>query len=134
MKIVKAIDETGTPLKINTFSLEVFGMNKGNNLMQEIYCSKIEQFYRTAEYIKLQEEFEALCAEIENDLPESKKIMTKIDSLVVSKEVQLFDEGYRAGIADLITAMTFNELQITHAGVVDLKAIDKIRESKVETK
>jgi hypothetical protein len=98
---------------------------------QDILSVRIQALYNSYKYVKTHEEFKVLIDEIENKAPEFKKVIGKIDDIVVFKETESFAEGYKAGIADLMITLTFNDLQITQTQLIDCEAIDKKRQSKV---
>ncbi|NLB78262.1 MAG: hypothetical protein GX796_05285 [Clostridiaceae bacterium] len=127
MSIKSAITDSGIPVKVRPFSLEVFEMCQNEDMISEIVCNRMGKHYRTNEYVKLQKELETLCGEITNTTPTCEKVMRRIENIICKKEVDCFEAGYQAGIADLITALTFNDLQITHAEVIDTGEIDKRR-------
>jgi len=131
MSIKSAVHESGIPIKIRPFSFEMLDLYQDDDMISEIVCNRIEKYYKTCKYVKLQEKFTTLCNEIESVAPDCKKVMDAIDNIVVDKEVDCFEAGYQAGIADLMTVLTFNELQITHTQIVDMEAINgKGQESK----
>ena len=127
MSIKLAIHDSGIPIKIIPFSPEMLTMNSKEGAFQDIFIARIQTYYNSHDYFKKHEEFTALIDQIEGKAPEFKKIMCKIQDMVVFKEGQCFDEGYKAGMVDLMTALTFNDLQITQTQLVDCEAIDKQR-------
>lgn len=133
MLIKTAILESGIPVKIRPFSFEMLGLYEDDDMISEIVCNRIGKHYKTCEYVKLHEKFTALCSEIESAAPDCKKAMSEIDNIVVDKEVDCFEAGYHAGAEDIMTALTFNDLQITHTQAVDMEAINIYRrESKAD--
>jgi hypothetical protein len=130
MSIKSAIHDSGIPIKIKPFSLDVLDMNKNDDAFYEIESYRMERYFKTCEYVKLHEEFEALYDEIKNVMPECEKILGKIDDVVIGKEVECFEAGYQAGMADLMVTLTFNNLNITQTEVTDFKAINKQGQSR----
>lgn len=132
MNIKSAVTTEGTPIKIIPYSPEMLACMYGKEAFQDILINRIQTHFDSHDYVKAHEEFTALCSEVEDRVPETKSIMNKIDSAVVAKETECFDAGYRAGMADLMTALTFNSLQIINTQIVDMKAIDEKRKAKAE--
>ncbi|KKS11423.1 MAG: hypothetical protein UU63_C0006G0013 [Candidatus Uhrbacteria bacterium GW2011_GWF2_41_430] len=129
MNIKSAITTEGTPIKIIPYSPEMLTMECGQNAFQDILSNRIQSYYGSYQYVKQHEEFSALTNEIESKAPEFKKAITRIDDIVVSKETECFDAGYRAGMADLMTALTLNDLQIINTEYADMKAMNDRRAS-----
>lgn len=125
--IKSAITNEGTPVKVNPFSIEILDNAANEHMFQDILLNRIHTYYYSYEYMKTHEEFAALTNEIEAKAPEFKKAICKLDDIVVSKETECFDAGYKAGMADLMTALTLNNLQIINTQLVDMKAIDERR-------
>ncbi|NJD02050.1 MAG: hypothetical protein FIA99_05520 [Ruminiclostridium sp.] len=129
MNIKSAITTEGMPLKIIPFSAEMITNVCDDEAFQNILCCRMQTYYDSFEYKKTHEEFRFAYSEIEANNPELKKPMLKVDGLVVTKEVQCFDAGFKAGMADLMTALTFNDLQIINTQLCDMKAIAEKREA-----
>ena len=127
MIIKSATTTEGMPIKIKPFSPEMLATECGKDAFQDILSNRIQAFYDSYRYMKQHEDFRALYSEIVSKDPELKKLMNKIDSLVVAKETDCFDAGYKAGMADLMTALTLNNLQITQTSMIDMEAIDSQR-------
>lgn len=130
MSIKSAIHDSGIPIKIIPFSPEMLTNVRKEDAFQDVLLTRINTHFNSYKYMKLHEEFETLISELENGAPEFKEAIAQIDDIVVSKETQCFDEGYKAGMIDLMTALTFNDLQITQTQLVDCEAIDKIGKEK----
>lgn len=113
MKIENATVD-GKPVKVTPWSLGTLYNQYKNERLQELLSCKFEQFSRAKEYLDEDEKYIGLCNELKSISPEVKRISGKICDMMVSKEVAAFEGGYEAGIADFVTALTFNDLQITH--------------------
>lgn len=129
MSIKSAISDSGIPIKIIPFSPEMIANVSHSDAFQDVLCNRSQTHCKSHEYLEMHEKYKALTDQIEDNAPEFKTVMLKIDDMVVAKEVQCFDAGYMAGMADLMTALTFNDLQITNVGIVDFEAIDEQRKA-----
>lgn len=123
MSIKSAIHDSGIPMKIREFSLEMLEVHGESNAFIDVISCRMTKYYGSKKYHDLHNEYKTLSDRIKDNAPEFKKLLDKIDDLVVSKEVDAFNEGYQAGMADLATALTFNNLQITHTQIIDTDAI-----------
>ena len=128
MRIENATSD-GLPVTIRPFSLDALTSECGHDEFQEILCYRMAKLHHSKRYIDLHDKFKALCAEILDKGPD-KWTLGHIDDIVVSKEVQCFDEGYTAGMSDLMMAMTFNQLQITHNEMIDFDRVEKMRQER----
>lgn len=129
MSIKSAIHSTGIPIKIIPFSPEMITSAFNHVAFQDILSARINALFNSHVYIEKHKEFKDILNDIETKTPEFKKAINEIDDIVVSKEIQCFDAGYEAGMTDLMTALTFNDLQITHTQLINLRATDE--QSKV---
>ena len=127
--MIKNATSEGMPIRIIPFSPEMLVMQCEQHEFQDILINRMGTFYNSHVYVKMHEEFSALIDELEAKAPDLKGTIIKIDDITASKEVECFDAGYKAGVADLMTALTFNDLQITQTQLVDMEAIAKRREA-----
>ena len=134
MSIKSAIHDSGIPIKIIPFSPEMLAINSKEDAFQDILTTRIQTYYNSHDYFKKHEKFTALIDQIAGKALELEKVTNEIQDMVVSKEGACFDEGYKAGMADLMTALTFNDLQITQTQLVDCEAIDRQREALTNDK
>ena len=130
MSIKTVINDSGIPSKVIPFSSEMLTNNCREDAFQDILVTRMETHNLSYKYVKLHEEFKSLMDQIKNASPEFDKIVSKIDDVVISKEIQLFDAGYKAGMADLMTALTLNYLQITQTELVDREALYEIKKER----
>ena len=126
MTIKSAVTSEGMPVKIKPFSVETLASECKKDAFQDILCIRIQSYYESHEYMKKQEEFDAIYDEVEGKAP-GLKALFRLHDLVTEKEVECFDAGYKAGMNDLMTALTLNNLQIINTEIVDMKAVDARR-------
>lgn len=118
MSIKSAITDTGYPVKVIPFSPEVLIDCFKDNQFQDIRLVRLGSFYDSSGYIETDKEFKKLVDEVKCSAPEPKKAINKIHDVVSRKELQFYEEGYKAGMLDLMTALIFNDAQITHTQLV----------------
>lgn len=87
----------------------------------EIISSRKALYENTVSHQELSLEFKKYVNDLNIKAPELKKIIGELSDYAYHLEDQSFTDGYKAGILDLMTALTFNKLQITNAEYVSFK-------------
>lgn len=102
-----------TFFKDYSLASRVFGL-RGKEI-GELVNMRQSQLNDTSKYQEAEREFEAVVSRLRGMLDEEGQEVLRLDldSAVVSFEVICFDAGYKAGMADLMTAMTLNEAGLT---------------------
>ncbi|TYQ14781.1 UNVERIFIED_CONTAM: hypothetical protein Cloal_1160 [Acetivibrio alkalicellulosi] len=91
------------------FSMQSIDKNKLKE-MREVINFRQSQYIESESYKKTREEVEELI----NKLP-NRSDQLKIEEAINLLECELFEEAYKAALADLMTAMTFNKIGVTMA-------------------
>ena len=86
---------------------------RGGQELEEIVDLRQNRYMLTEEYKKHNNAILALCAKLKALAPEANKEISELDDEICSLECACYSAAYRDGVADLGTAMTFNNLHIT---------------------
>lgn len=68
---------------------------------------------KLSRYNEVYEKIKILKSELQNLSPDSKLLLNNLTDRLIELENVVFEYAYRTGMADLMTAMTFNKLEIT---------------------
>lgn len=121
--------ETGTNNNIKIFNepyrITSIVEKAKDEKMQDVLCCRKQMYEKTDEYInsnnKIISYIEAIRELNKNNNPKDmNEVTNKLQDEIYNHEVNNFDAGYRAGMTDLLIAMTFNELNITDAKVMNI--------------
>ncbi|MCO5384617.1 MAG: hypothetical protein NHB14_01445 [Desulfosporosinus sp.] len=88
--------------------------------LEEVICNRIEKFRKTIEYYKANEEVTTTLKKIEGLLPGEQNALRQLEDFIFYMEGVCFSAAYKDGMADLMTAMSFNKLGLTKVEYVDL--------------
>lgn len=89
--------------------------NYGNSELEEVITNRQNKYRESAQYKKASDEIKASLNEIKKDFPTTKGTIGDLEDRILDLECICYSAAYRDGMNDLMVAMTFNELQITHS-------------------
>lgn len=78
-------------------------------------------YEQSTEYLMTQAKVKKLLIELGDQLPSARTVFNQLADSMYELQCLCFRAGYKAGIADLITAMTFNSAGITKVEFVDVR-------------
>lgn len=85
----------------------------GDFMLEEVINHRQSKYCETIEYVKAYEEVKKLFEALTKAYPEAKNMIGTLEDAVTRMECLNFSAGYRDGMADLMTAMTFNKQEYT---------------------
>lgn len=93
-----------------------------NSKLEEIINHRQEQFCKESKYQEVSGNIRNFVNNLYDLLPDKKREINELTDNIVNLECICYSAAYRDGIADLMTAMTFNELSLTHAQYIEFNA------------
>lgn len=100
---------------IKDYSLNSHELVTSNDDLEEVINHRQEKFYGTSDYQKESEKAKAIIKTLEEIIPKEYETIGKLKDTILTLECICYSAAYRDGMADLMTAMTFNNLHITRA-------------------
>jgi hypothetical protein len=105
---------------LKDYSMDSGMLVSGGDELEEIITNRQSKFELTAEYQKTKNKIMEALKKIETLIPEEEhRTITELDETIVYLECLSYSAAYRDGMSDLMTAMTFNKLQITNCKYID---------------
>ncbi len=101
-------------------------MTFANSRLEALIDRRQAGFNRTTEHQKAEAEFKTLLAKVAAKLPEGDADLRDLTDAVAALEVLGFTGGYKAGVTDLMTAVTFNQLGITKPEYAESAPTDQV--------
>lgn len=83
--------------------------------LREVIINRHEKCATTVEYKEVYDEIYGSIKELEDLLPNGKRVIMGLEEALTALEGICYNAAYRDGMNDLMTAMTFNKLGITNA-------------------
>ena len=82
--------------------------------LEEVIAYRQQAFCHTEEYVKIQKELRTAIQQLKNSEVDI-EILNDLEDSIGRVEIISYSDAYRAGMVDLMTALTFNRLEITDA-------------------
>jgi beta-phosphoglucomutase-like phosphatase (HAD superfamily) len=109
---IKKKEEKVMEIYTKDFSAQATELVKGGNDLNDLITLRLEKLQLTAEHKEVNDKIEDLLKKLEN-LPGAKEIVRELEDEITWLECASHSAAYRDGITDLMTALTFNKLNIT---------------------
>lgn len=114
------------------FSMEATALidnkNDESDDLESVITNRQNKFYKTVEYTKLNNKIMALIAKLIEASPEAKDVIDDLESEILLLECISYSAAYRDGMADVMTAITLNKLNVTMVECIEFGKLSPDRQ------